>query len=157
MPILTKFLNDDMDNLITLPALPAKTNKPRPETDRPIAAPTFEVCLDLREIPVLRFVLVETGEQSSLWRRMIRQFHYIKSSALFGAQLRYLVYGEKSPESSDGTSNPTSEPHLLAGLGFGASAWRLSCRDKFIGWTNEQRVTNLNLVVGVVRDFRPTG
>jgi hypothetical protein len=43
------------------------------------------------------------------------------------------------------------DEHLLAVLGFAGSAWRLSSRDDFIGWTEEQRVANLRYVVGNAR------
>ena len=42
--------------------------------------------------------------------------------------------------------------HSLAGkplgaLGFSAAAWRVSCRDDYIGWTDMQRIANLALVL----------
>jgi Domain of unknown function (DUF4338) len=36
---------------------------------------------------------------------------------------------------------------LLGGLGFGASAWSLADRDRFIGWSSSQRQRNLHLVL----------
>ena len=101
--------------------------------------------------------------------------HYINKHRLFGAQMRYLVYGGKCPvypTIKPGDSNKAAErnsrqsltrnwkkidpdaprcKHLLALLGFGASAWRLSSRDKYIGWTDKQRAANINLIVGNVR------
>jgi hypothetical protein len=55
-------------------------------------------------------------------------------------------------EYSDGleTDRPSGE-RLLAVLGFAASAWRLSSRDEFIGWSDEQRVSNLRYVIGNAR------
>jgi len=43
------------------------------------------------------------------------------------------------------------EGHLLALLGFGPSAWRLTSRDDYIGWSDEQRIANLHLIVNNVR------
>jgi hypothetical protein len=40
---------------------------------------------------------------------------------------------------------------LLAVLGFASSAWRLSSRDQFIGWNDEQRIANLRYVVSNAR------
>jgi hypothetical protein len=37
---------------------------------------------------------------------------------------------------------------LLAVLGFSSAAWRLTDRDEFIGWNDEQRTRNLQFVVG---------
>ncbi len=53
-----------------------------------------------------------------------------------GAQLRYFV---------------TNGEHILALLGFGASAWQAAPRDQYIGWTHEQRKKNLHLVVNNAR------
>jgi len=36
-------------------------------------------------------------------------------------------------------------------LGWGSAAWRVSARDNFIGWNNEQRLANLHKVAGNVR------
>ena len=36
-------------------------------------------------------------------------------------------------------------------MGFGASAWQCATRDKFIGWTHEQRQKNLHLIVNNAR------
>ena len=40
---------------------------------------------------------------------------------------------------------------IVALLGFGAAAWQTAPRDRFIGWTHEQRKANLHLVVNNAR------
>jgi hypothetical protein len=49
-----------------------------------------------------------------------------------GAQLRYFV---------------RATGHIVAALGFGASAWKVKPRNQLIGWTTEQRQRNLHLIV----------
>ncbi len=49
-----------------------------------------------------------------------------------GAQWRYLAY--------DGD-------RVLAALGFGAAAWRLAVRERYIGWTDAERQAHLREVV----------
>ncbi len=39
----------------------------------------------------------------------------------------------------------------VAALGFGASAWKTAPRDRFIGWSHEQRIAKLSLVVNNAR------
>ena len=107
-------------------------------------------------------------KDSTLWREIIEEFHYIKISRLFGAQLRYLVYGDKMlPGTIDilksNNGNNTDRhwakyyndvkrgKHLVAALGFASAAWRLSSRDSFIGWSDKQRETNLRLVANNAR------
>ncbi len=84
----------------------------------------------------LEFRQVERRPDSALWNELIQRYHYLKYKPLAGAQIRYLVY---------------SGPDLLAVLGFGASAWALAPRDRFIGWTRPEREANLHLVVNNAR------
>ena len=53
-----------------------------------------------------------------------------------GAQLRYFV----------GTAS-----HIVAALGFGASAWKAKPRDQLIGRSPEQRQRNLHLIINNAR------
>jgi hypothetical protein len=71
-----------------------------------------------------------------LWNELIERHHYLRYKPLPGAQLRYLVF---------------SGSHLLAALGFGASAWKVAPRDRWIGWSAEERRHNLHLVVNNAR------
>lgn len=66
------------------------------------------------------------------WLRLMQDHHYLGAGPLCGAQIRYLV---RCPEG------------LLGALAFSASAWRLSARDRFIGWSERARRRNLQLVV----------
>lgn len=80
---------------------------------------------------------VATPQQSSLWNELIQRYHYLGYQPLPGAQMRYLVFG--------------AESQLLAVLGFGAAAWKVAPRDRYIGWAPEQRAQNLHLVVNNAR------
>lgn len=73
---------------------------------------------------------------SALWNEYIDRYHYLKYTPLPGAQLRYFV---------------KSEGEILALLGFGAAAWKTSPRDRYIGWTDDQRKKNLHLIVNNAR------
>jgi len=79
---------------------------------------------------------VNSPSDSSLWNELIERYHYLGYKPLPGAQIRYLVF---------------SGNHLLAALGFCAAAWTIAPRDRFIGWTAEQRVANLHLVINNAR------
>ena len=68
-----------------------------------------------------------------LWRRMMETFHPLKSGHVCGAQIRYLIDTERGG--------------LVGGLAFSSAAWRLSARDRWIGWTEEMRAERLGLVV----------
>lgn len=129
----------ETDGLIELP--PSRRSpysiraKPIQHTDRtdpgdPITSPAGELARDLR------IEIAETDERKSLWNEYVDRYHYLGYTPMAGAQLKYLVY---------------SQDRLLALLGFGASAWRIAPRDWYIGWSDEKRQENLNLVVNNAR------
>ena len=101
----------------------------------PFALPIHAVReLSLQLIPVGR------GKESSQWNELIERYHPLRYTPLPGAQLRYLAF---------------SGAHLLAALGFGAAAWSLAPRDRFIGWSTEERTRNLHRVVNNARFLIP--
>ena len=79
---------------------------------------------------------VRQKAQSRLWNEYIQRYHYLGHKPLPGAQLRYLVYSATQP---------------IAVLGFGAAAWQCAPRDRYIGWTHQQRQRNLALIVNNAR------
>ena len=88
------------------------------------------------QLSPLRFERVVHKAQSRLWNEYIQRYHYLGHKLLPGAQLRYIVY---------------SKDTIIALLGFGAAAWQTAPRDKYIGWTHEQRKKNLHLIVNNAR------
>jgi hypothetical protein len=114
-------LRMERDGLIRLPS-PQKGNGNRTTRVR-ISGP-------------LRLELVVKGTTSPLWNELIERYHYLGYKSLPGAQLRYFVF---------------SGSRLLATLGFGASAWSVADRDRYIGWTARQRKDNLHLIVNNAR------
>ena len=83
-----------------------------------------------------RFERVVNKTQSRLWNEYIHRYHYLGHKLLPGAQLRYIVY---------------SQDNIIALLGFGAAAWQTAPRDKYIGWSHEQRKKNLHRIVNNAR------
>lgn len=123
------------DGLIQLPS----PRNPRPQTNiliRVETAPQEPIHLPVHELPRLQLRQVGDRADSRLWNEYIHRYHYLGYKALPGAQLRYWVYAGN---------------RLVALLGFGAAAWQCAPRDKFIGWTHEQRQKNLHLVVNNAR------
>ena len=75
---------------------------------------------------------VTTIKQVQLFRGMMQSYHYLGYSGPVGENLKYLVW--------DRHGRP------LGGLLFGAAAWRLSCRDRFIGWDSTNRERDLSRI-----------
>lgn len=125
------------DSLITLPP-PTQgngngRNHPRlthaSDPQEPITSPAGK-------LGKLFFLPVNSSRDSKLWNELIQRYHYLGYKPLPGAQMRYMV---------------RSADRLIAALGFGAAAWTVAPRDRFIGWTAHQRKQNLHLVVNNAR------
>ena len=85
----------------------------------------------------LRLQLLE-GEgagDSALFREYLDRYHYQRYRVPFGAHVRYLVRSERCPE------------RVLACLLWTSPAWKLAERDRWIGWSAEQRARNLQFIV----------
>ncbi len=130
-------LRMDRDGLITLPP-PLKGNGNGRHRPRPTAAsdPKAPLSLSAGELGPLDLRPVDTPPDSALWNELIERYHYLGYKPLPGAQIRYLIYGRG---------------HLLAALGFGAAAWKVAPRDRFISWTTDQRRANLHRIVNNAR------
>lgn len=79
---------------------------------------------------------VSNRGDSKQWNEAISRFHYLGFQPLPGAQMRYLI---------------ECEAGLVGAIGFGASAWKVAPRDRWIGWTPEQRMARLPWVVDNAR------
>jgi hypothetical protein len=126
-------LRMERDGLLQLPP-PLKGNgngrrRPRSTT---ASDPQEVLTTPVGRLGELEFCCVETRKDSSLWNELIERHHYLGYQPLAGAQIRYLI---------------SSGPHLLAAVGFSASAWKVAPRDQFIGWTPEQRRDHLQRVI----------
>lgn len=76
------------------------------------------------------------GAASQLWNEYVARYHYLGYTPMSGSQIRYSVH---------------ACDRLVALLSFGASAWKLADRERFIGWSHEQRQRNLQLIVNNAR------
>ena len=124
------------DGLIALP--PPRNAKPvayrsYPHIEQAGLAPSRLPDIDLA---TLRVDLVLNKADSLLWNAYIQRHHYLGHQLMPGAQLRYFV---------------RAAGHIVAALGFGASAWKVKPRDQLIGWTRDQRQRNLHLIVNNAR------
>jgi hypothetical protein len=123
------------DGLITLP--PPRHARPDPTvsiTSRTDPGPEFR--RPARALAPLRVQRVRTKPDSRLWNEYIQRYHYLGHKPLPGAQIRYLILSQAQP---------------IALLGFGAAAWQTAPRDRYIGWSHDQRKRNLPLIVNNAR------
>jgi len=126
------------DGCIELPPPRNGNGNARPYARRtPGAEPeVFGVEGSVETLVDLRIEPVSSRRQSHLWNEYVDRYHYLRYQPLGGAQLRYLAWSENRP---------------LALLGFAAAAWKVHARDRFIGWTAQQRQARLHLIVNNAR------
>jgi len=89
----------------------------------------------LEDYRPLLFDLIQDAGQRRLFREYLDRYHYLGYRAPYGAQLRYWVRPHQ----------PELPP--LAALLFTSAAWRMAPRDRWIGWNDDIRQSNLPLVV----------
>jgi hypothetical protein len=130
-------LRMERDGLLQLPPpLKGNGNGHRRPRLTPASDPQEPLTAPVGRLGELVFRCVETRQDSSLWNELVERHHYLGYQPLPGAQIRYLI---------------ARGDDLLAAVGFGASAWKVAPRDRFIGWTLEQRRDHLHQVVDNAR------
>jgi hypothetical protein len=96
---------------------------------------TIRITGELVTLGQVEVILVENrmSEEFQNWKEMMEKFHYLKSSSLFGKQIKYLIR--------------SSMIGWIGGLSFSSASWRLEKRDAYIGWDDKEREENLHDVV----------
>ena len=102
----------------------------------PIERPAGLLRQPVDQLDALRIELVQTPPGAGWYRALMAQYHYLGCKPMAGAQLRYLIW---------------SGHWLLGGLGWGAAAWSVAARDRWIGWSPSQREQRLE---GIVNNSR---
>lgn len=130
-------LRMERDELITLPTRQSQNGNGRVRPAITGASdPGRPIDLSVERLPTIRIEPVGNQRERRLYNEHVERYHYLGYKPLAGAQLRYLAFA-----GSD----------LVAMFGFGAAAWAMADRDRFIGWSPEKRKKNLHLVVGNAR------
>jgi hypothetical protein len=125
------------DGVITLPTSRLRQPRRRPEFLPTAATDALSPLLrPVHELAPLSVHQVTGTANSRLWNEYIARYHYLGYTPMSGSQIRYFVFEAE---------------RLLALLSFGASAWKLAARDRYIGWLEAQRQKNLQLVVNNAR------
>lgn len=86
-------------------------------------------------LEVVRGGPADRGGNHALFKELLDRYHYLGYRVPFGASLRYLVRSPRAPEK------------VLACLLWSSPAWRMAARESWIGWSDQERARNLQLVV----------
>jgi hypothetical protein len=90
----------------------------------------------VHELPRITLQVVSGKSTSLLWNEYMARYHYLGYAAMSGSQIRYNVFAGEQ---------------LVACISFCACAWKLKDRERFIGWSEQQRQKNLQLVINNAR------
>jgi hypothetical protein len=126
--------------------LPAPRSQPSPGSPRRLgeAVPAPErVPNAAGEVQGLEIVRVDSEERMRIWNELMEREHPCGAGPLVGPQLRYLI---------------GSAHGWLGGFAFSAAAIKLRDRDRWLGWDDEVRRSQLHRVVSMSRFLlRPRG
>jgi hypothetical protein len=98
---------------------------------KPVAIKTDKLCGSLGQIQPLEFVQVRRTKQEATFNALIEQYHYLGYTQPVGEHLKYLVYALDRP---------------VAALAWSSSPRHLGPRDRFIGWSAQQRRQNIRFL-----------
>jgi len=131
MAARTLLLKLEARGWVTLPARRRPSpNRMLHKQIRRLAHPTAPLEVSLRELQPLQ--ILELSHARELWPvfdSLLQQYHYLSHTSPVGQNLKYLVRDRQGRD--------------LAGLLFGAAAWKTQARDTFVGWTAAQRQNQL--------------
>ena len=119
--------------LITLP--PVRQVNPNPlaarTKPRPVTVEDTELCRRLSQIQPLRFVQVRRTKAEAIFNGLMEQYHYLGYTQPVGEHLKYLIYSDDRP---------------IAALAWSSAPRHLGPRDRFIGWSGQQRRQNIRFL-----------
>jgi hypothetical protein len=121
------------EGFLSLPALGKQGGRGprRADLSTPYLEPTLVECA-ASECEPLELALVEGPAESRRWRQWLERYHYLGWRVPFGANLRYWA---------------RNRDRELACLLWASPAWKMQARDTWIGWSDQQRQCNLQLIV----------
>jgi len=128
----------DAQGVITLPPpVRSANNAFRHRADILIPVDQAPIADRLAELKPIRIAPVQHAHHARLFRGLLQAHHYLGYSGPVGENLQYLAF--------DRNERP------LACLLFGAAAWRVASRDRFIGWDNAARKQGLARIANNMR------
>jgi len=123
--------------LIKLP--PRQRFSPRrlPEIE-PIGIDQRPISCVLSDIQPVEIVNVrDCVDDKKAFNYLVKEYHYLSYGRPVGQNMKYLILGRNGC--------------FLGCLLFGAAAWKLEARDRWIGWSTDERERNLGLICNNTR------
>ncbi len=124
----------DQRGFIKLPPKlrPARSVGYKNKTNLPNNIDTSLIDCQISDFNCIKVEMIRGTPKEKLYNGLIEKYHYLGYHQGSGEQLKYLFYGDE---------------RLLSCIGFASSAWRVACRDQFIGWDDKTREENLYKII----------
>lgn len=99
----------------------------------PSMVKTLETPLEgkLSHFSPLELKMVRHTSLQPLYNSLIHRYHYLGYRQIVGAHLKYMAF---------------LNGQVVACLGWGSPAWRVACRDQFIGWSDQMKQQHLHKI-----------
>jgi hypothetical protein len=122
----------EAQKLIELPA--AKMASPYPGRRKPPAIEVDQTPIEgkLSDLKPIELLQVRRTPLEKHYQGLIEQYHYLGYSRPVGEHLEYMARSQNRP---------------LACIGWCSAPRHIGCRDRYLGWNQEQRIKSLSLVV----------
>ena len=136
MSCRTLLLKLEQRNLVVLPA---RRQEPRPRLAKAYQAHSKDpIICNLRDLQPFRIINIKTTEpEQKMFSFLLDEYHYLGYKVSVGENMKYLIFDRHG--------------RIVACLLFGSAAWRTTVRDNFIGWSDEARQKNVNLMTNNTR------
>jgi len=97
----------------------------------PVLVDQSPLVATVKDLQPLQILQVRRTSFEPLFDGLIEQFHYLRYCHPVGEHLKYVVFSSARP---------------VACFAFSSAPRHLGCRDRFIGWTAEQRKAHIRLI-----------
>ncbi len=88
-------------------------------------------------MPVQIMNIREHAEHGKAFNYLMKEYHYLSYGCPVGQNMKYIIMGQSG--------------RVLGCILFGAAAWKIACRDQWIGWSVETRERNLGMICNNTR------
>ncbi|MFX0202071.1 MAG: Druantia anti-phage system protein DruA [Candidatus Hodarchaeota archaeon] len=137
----------DQLGYINLPARRRESpNRMRKKVIQPVLHSKTPIQCSLKELRPLEIIEISISKNNNsycnyqhqpLFDFFLFKYHYLSYKGSVGENLKYLIF--------DRLNRP------LGCLLFGSSAWKVACRDEFIGWDTRNRQQHINFITNNMR------
>lgn len=124
----------ESEGILTLPEKSASGGyrKKRVSTEEINIKSNIEINGSVKDFEPITLEIAKPGESLKRWKSYVDKYHMLGDKSVFGCRLQYFI---KSGDTE------------LGCIQFSASSWALKEREKWIGWTIDDRKNRLNLIV----------